>query len=136
MGCKEIGNNFYTWQNFDKNNSKIALAIPIVGNESIIDYVRSKINEINRAKESVLGLYRSFNVRFRNGSGGSTIDAERGTRGSDDRLSDAARSKRQADLDGRRNTGESYRDTQIGEINYSLSLMGTTLGGTVLVSFC
>ena len=121
FSCKEIGNNFYAWKNFDKNNYKIEIAIPIMGNEDIIELMRSGLNGINKKNEGISNLYKGFYGRYGKGDRSSLANQNRQSTSENDRLLNATRSERQTDLDGRRNIGESYRDTSVGKIDYSFS---------------
>lgn len=121
FSCKEIGNNFYVWKNLDKNNYKIEIAMPIMGNDDIIELMRSGLNGINKKNEGISHLYKSFYGRYGNGDRSSIANQNRQSTSENDRLLNATRSERQADIDGRRNLRESYRDTSVGKIDYSFS---------------
>ena len=121
FSCKEIGNNFYVWNNLDKNNYKIEIAIPIMGNDDIIELMRSGLNGINKKNEGISNLYKGFYGRYGNGDRSSIANQDRQPTSENDRLLNAKRSERQTDLDGRGNIGESYRDTSVGKIDYSFS---------------
>lgn len=70
IDCKEIGNNFYIWNNNSKIDYTIIDSIPIVGNEQIINELRSGIvNGTYRGAKSV----SEWSADVRSRRGGSTI---------------------------------------------------------------
>ncbi|MBQ3114881.1 MAG: strawberry notch family protein [Clostridia bacterium] len=110
--CKEIGDNFYIWNNTSKTDFTVVGSIPIVGNEDFINAIRSEITN---------GTYRgteNFNTRanrIRSGKRGRAVldgrTSRSATDGNNDRLS-----VRQPESDTRRNLVEnSGTDTPVSQ---------------------
>ena len=120
IDCKEIGSNFYIWENKSKTDYKVFSSIPIEGNKDIINLARRDIKN---------GTYRGtegFNTRanrIRSGKRGSTVLGSRleraSTHGSDDRLS-----VRQPESNERRYSEKSRRDTPENRVKYALDENG------------
>lgn len=110
--CKEIGDNFYIWNNASRTDFTVVGSIPIVGNEDFINAVRSEITN---------GTYRgteNFNARanrIRSGKRGRAVLDGGASRsavdGNNDRLS-----VRQPESDTRGNlVKDSETDTPISQ---------------------
>ncbi len=88
LDCKEIGNNFYIWENNSKTDYTVIDSMQITGNEEIINELRSEI--INGNYRSAK-RFSSWSADIRSRRGSSTILGSRAERtstyGSDDRLS-------------------------------------------------
>ncbi len=70
VGCKEIGNNFYIWENLSKDTYNVARAIKIDGNEDLINDLRGMIEDGSYRTASKLG--EALNRGSRNGRGSSS----------------------------------------------------------------
>lgn len=87
VDCTEIGNNFYTWRNTSKNDFAVVGSIPIVGNEDIINELRSDVENGTIRRTKSISQW-SANIRNRKGSGsvlGGRLERTASHR-SDDRL--------------------------------------------------
>ena len=121
FSCTEIGNNFYIWKNLDENNYKIKFVIPIIGNDDVIEFMRSELNGTNRKNEGISNLYKSFYGRYGNSDRSGFANQNRQSTNGNDRVLNATYSERQTNIDRRGNIGESHRDTSVDKINYSFS---------------
>ncbi len=118
--CKEVGNNFYIWNNYGKNTYGVLFSIPIEGNEGIINTARSEISS---------GTYRgteNFNTRanrIRGGKRSRAVLGSRSKRASTHRGNDRL-SAGQPESDTRGYSGKSSRDTSGNRIKYALDENG------------
>lgn len=114
LGYKEVGNNFYIWENRGKNDFEIVNSIEIDGNEDEINHLRSELSGINKREKGIFDILEAFDGRYGSGSSGSTIDKElRAGEG------DVSLHQKQSGGDGRRNSGKGSGDTAEG-VRYKL----------------
>ena len=111
--CKEIGDNFYIWNNTSKTDFTVVGSIPIVGNEDFLNAIRSEItNDTYRGTEN----FNTRAVGIRSGKRSSTLfsgGSERATTdGNNDRLS-----VRQPESNTRGHLAESGRDKTDSEVS-------------------
>lgn len=120
IDCKEIGNNFYIWENHGKDTYGILFSIPIEGNENFIKFYRSGANKNDRSTKNIRQMYTIYNARFGNGSGSGIAPKGTETNGRNDSVSSGKYSgKKQTISNGRRNSGESDRDTPDNQVSSS-----------------
>ena len=114
---KEIGNNFYVWENNSKTDYTVISMIEIDGNEDLIDVVREDVqNGSFRTRESIRKAVAQYNGGSGGGISGSTNDAWRGQTGGIGAISDGLRT------DNRRgNIEESSGNKSEGEVKFSIS---------------